>query len=390
MATFRVEPERLFDCGRQLQDVNSTLLKLTGELAMIDFVSITTVATWSLVGRLTQITKNVGSLTAKSSTLVKTLTHVGEEYQNTETTLANSSTRGSVASGAGSNYSQNGLGVGAFAGVGAVAAAAGNAVNASGVGEKSAAYWKGSVEADGKILGFDSSGKATADVLQASYDTKFGSKVKWKEDSETGKKKFDTLTLFEAGVEGKAHVASGKLEGSIGGLQGAATGTVGAISAAGSLGANLYKGGKLSPQIYAKAEAKASAAEGKIQGSLGTDEFDAHAKASGKALTATAKAEAAMGKVTYTNKATGKEVTGWGGVVEAGAEAYLAEGKVSGGIKLFGIDIDVGVSGKAGGAGVKAGAAATTGGFTASVGAGLGLGAGLDISIDWSDFKFWW
>lgn len=89
-------------------------------------------------------------------------------------------------------------------------------------------------------------------------------------------------------------------------------------------------------------------------------------------------------------RGTGKEVTGWGGVVEAGAEAYLAEGKVSGGIKLFGIDIDVGVSGKAGGAGVKAGAAATTGGFTASVGAGLGLGAGLDISIDWSDFKFWW
>ena len=96
MATFRVEPERLFDCGRQLQDVNNTLLKLTGELAMIDFVSITTVATWSLVGRLTQITKNVGSLTAKSSTLVKTLTHVGEEYQRTETTLVNGSTQEAV------------------------------------------------------------------------------------------------------------------------------------------------------------------------------------------------------------------------------------------------------------------------------------------------------
>ena len=96
MATFRVEPERLSDCGRQLQDVNNTLLKLTGELAMIDFVSITTVATWSLVGRLTQITKNVGSLTAKSSTLVKTLTHVGEEYQRTETTLVNGSTQEAV------------------------------------------------------------------------------------------------------------------------------------------------------------------------------------------------------------------------------------------------------------------------------------------------------
>ena len=78
-----------------------------------------------------------------------------------------------------------------------------------------------------------------------------------------------------------------------------------------------------------------------------------------------------------------------GAKCKVGAEAYLAQGKVSGGFTIFGINIDAGVTGKAGGAGVNAEGKVTTGGVSGKIGAGLGLGAGVEISIDWSNFSLW-
>ena len=68
--------------------------------------------------------------------------------------------------------------------------------------------------------------------------------------------------------------------------------------------------------------------------------------------------------------------------------ASVAQGKVKGGITVFGIDIDVGVKGYAVAAGVEAGGSISTNGVKANFSGALGLGAGLDISVDWSDAKW--
>ena len=68
--------------------------------------------------------------------------------------------------------------------------------------------------------------------------------------------------------------------------------------------------------------------------------------------------------------------------------ASLAEGKVEGGVTIFGIDIDVGVKGYAGAVGVEAGGSITTDGVTGSFGGALGFGGKLDVSIDWSDAEW--
>jgi hypothetical protein len=127
-------------------------------------------------------------------------------------------------------------------------------------------------------------------------------------------------------------------------------------------------------------------AKGEENLEIGNDDFNAHEKATGELLGAKAEVSAGIGKVSYKDD-NGNITTGLGVTGKVGAEAYVAQGKISGGFTVFGIKIDLGAEGKAGGAGVHAGGAITTGGVNGSIGAGLGLGAGLSINIDWSDFK---
>ena len=68
----------------------------------------------------------------------------------------------------------------------------------------------------------------------------------------------------------------------------------------------------------------------------------------------------------------------------------MAEGKVSGGITVFGVKIDLSVSGKAGGAGAKASAKVGTEAVEGELGLGLGLGLGIKGKIDWTGFKLPW
>lgn len=252
---------------------------------------------------------------------------------------------------------------------------------------RSVSLLNGSVSGAASILGIRSAGSLSGELAGASYSTKFGAGIHYKYD-EDGNRKFDSVKA-EASATGEVHAAKGEVSGNIGYLSGKVSGTVGTASATGAIGAALFRNGKLAPQIYGKVSAKAVALEGKSEIDVGTDNYNVHAKASGDVLKAEAKAEAQLGKITYKD-ASGDTATGYGAKAEAGAEAYLATGKVSGGITVFGIDIDIGLSGKAGGAGGTVGAYATTGGVKGSVSAGLGVGLGLDISIDWSDFKFGW
>lgn len=196
---------------------------------------------------------------------------------------------------------------------------------------------------------------------------------------------------ISAGAEASAsgHVAQGSVSGSIGLFSGKVEGAVGNAAVSGTLGASLMKDGKFSPNISAGVKGEVSAVSGKIGTQFGTENFNHHMQASGKLLAAEAEAKAAAGKITWKDEATGQEVSGWGAEASAGAEAYVAQGSVSGGFTLFGVKIDASLSGKAGGVGAKAGGRVHTGGASGEIGLGLGVGLGLKVNIDWSNFSLW-
>lgn len=256
----------------------------------------------------------------------------------------------------------------------------------------SIAWISGMLATSGKILGFDSRAEAKWDLFGASFDKSIASGLKWKYDKDKNGniiKKLDELSLIDAKISGEAHVAQGSLNGSIGALSGEAGVVVGSVAANGSMTASLFKGGKFAPQIRADAEASAVALKGEAKGRAGSDEHNVHIKGEGKLGSAKASAKAGVGRINVEDEKTGEIKTVTGVKAEAKAEAYAAEGRASGGITIFGIDIDVGVTGKAGGIGGSAGLQATTGGVSGSISAGLGFGLGVDISIDWSGFKLW-
>ncbi|MDD3253304.1 MAG: hypothetical protein PHV18_12180 [Lachnospiraceae bacterium] len=259
--------------------------------------------------------------------------------------------------------------------------------------KKSVAWVEGHVQKDGKIGDIDTHGEASGEIGGASYDTKLTSGIKWKQEKdENGNitRKLEDLSLIGASIVGEAHLLKGSAKGNIGLLGGEVNATVGKVSAKGEVNASLYQNGKLSPQLKAGVGASAVGAEGDANVTLGTDNTNVHTDAEGKLGVAKAEAEAQLGKITYKTEDGSEVVEGYGVSAKAGAEAYLAEGKVSGGVTILGIKIDAGISGKAGGVGATASGCATTGGVKASVGLGLGLGLGLDISVDWTGFKWGW
>lgn len=241
------------------------------------------------------------------------------------------------------------------------------------------AVLSGSATATGEFLGVGALGTAEGELIGGSITTK--SKANWDiQDKDAG---------FEKSITAEGHLAKGSLEGNYGILGGKVEGTVGTVSATGSIGVSLYKDGKFSPALEAELKGKAAVAEGEAEIKVGNDEFNGHVNAEGTVLGAEAELSGGAGMITYKDETTGKTKTELGIQGKAGAEAYLAEGTISGGFTIFGIEIDVGVSGKAGGAGVEAGGRVTTGGISGEIGAGLGLGLGIELSIDWSDFSLW-
>lgn len=251
-------------------------------------------------------------------------------------------------------------------------------------GENSAAVWKKSAGIVGTILGMKSAGEASVNLLGGSWNGKFTSGIKYDEDG-----KLSSVSLISGSVSAEGHCIQGGVKGNIGPLMGSVKGTAGKISAKGEVGVTLYKDGKLAPQIGIGGELSAVGVEGEAEVGLGTENNNIHGKASGKVGAAKVKGEAGVGKITYETD-SGEKKTGYGVKGEVRAEAYAAEGTVSGGVEIFGIKIDVGLTGKAGGGGVKVGGYATTGGVSGSFHGGLGLGAGIDVSIDWTGFKLGW
>ncbi len=228
---------------------------------------------------------------------------------------------------------------------------------------------------DGKVFGMNVGADVEYSFLN--MEGKVKKDAKW--DVEKGE-----IATRLAGNIGLS-VVTGKVSGNAGCASWEVNGKVGNVGAEGEIGASLMKGGKFDPEVYLKAKAKASVAEGEASGKFGTNQVNVHGKAEGSVLAAEAEATARFGKIKDKN---GKEK--YGVSAKAGAEAYLAEGKVSGGFTLFGIKIDASIEGKAGGVGAKVGGEATTGGVEGEIGAGLGLGLGLKIKVDWSGLKVPW
>ena len=157
----------------------------------------------------------------------------------------------------------------------------------------------------------------------------------------------------------------------------------------GAIGLSLYKDGKLTPQLAAKAKVEGAVLTGEAENKIGSNDYNFHTKAEGKVLAGEAKAEAGIGAITMTDE-NGKEYTTFGAEANVGAEAYVAKGEVSQGFTIMGIKFDVGVEGKALAVGANAGVKASAGGVQGKIGASLGLGLGLNFSIDWSGFHAPW
>ncbi len=245
--------------------------------------------------------------------------------------------------------------------------------NDSSDGKSSWSFGGGKTEYQGTVLGEDVGYEASYNVGHVTTEGKLG----FEYDPEDGDYKF--------GASGKAgfSVVDGSVSGNIGDLSGTLEGKVGNIEAEGAIGATLIGG--FAPGLYAEVKGKANVLEGSASIQKGTDQFNGHVKAEGSLLGAEAEATAQIGAIEGEDGSVQ-----FGAKVKAGAEAYLAEGEISGGFTLFGIKVDLGLEGKAGGAGAKAGVEISTGCLEGEIGAGLGIGAGLKLKIDFTGFKFPW
>ncbi len=237
----------------------------------------------------------------------------------------------------------------------------------------------GETEVSGTIAGLNASASAEGEILGGSVTQK--SRAKW----DTEKKDAG----IENSIKAEGYLAKGSVSAGLGLASITGTATVGKGSVSGSVGATLYKDGKFTPAAKAEVKGEIAAVEGEAEAKIGSDSTNVHAKASGSVLTAEASAGVSAGVITYKNERTNETTTAVGVQGSVGAEAYVAEGTVSGGFTILGIKIDASVTGSLGGAGGKISGYATTGGVSGTVKAGLGIGAGLTISIDWSNFSLW-
>ena len=209
-------------------------------------------------------------------------------------------------------------------------------------------------------------------------------------------KHFDIEGEAKTKIKGKSvkSEVSGKatavwIDESIKGEKGIASGSagikIGTAYAEGKLGAEMFdKNGLFAPGVYAGVGVGVAAVEAKLKGQLGSDDYNLHGSASGKLLYAKAEAEGGVG-VIQSKGDDGKVTTEFGIKGKAGAEAYAAQGTISGGIEIKGVKVDLKATGKAGGAGATAEGKVTTGGISGEVGVGLGVGGEIGVEIDYSE-----
>lgn len=404
MEEFKVTVKRLQNSGNEIAGMAADIRNMESAVRTVRTNLRSKIVREEEIGRrLKDITDAMEQIDSRLTQYGNKAVTIGDLYSQTEQRIVGASVEtvsktaeagagiigGVIAGGGAGGAMTDGGGTG---GGGGASGGRGPVEAEDGESDNEIAWIKGKKEKDGKIFGVDSHGEITGELGGASYEKKLETGLQWKEEiDENGNKKMvlSDVALLTAGIAGEAHLAKGSASGNIGLANGEINGTVGKVSAEGSVTAALVKDGKLAPQLDAKAEVSAVGAEGDAKVSVGTENNNVHAKAEGKAGVAEASAEVGIGNITY-EKENGETQTGYGVKGEVGAEAYVAEGKVSGGINIFGIQIDAGIGGKIGGAGASAGGYATTGGVGGSVSLGFLAGVELDLNIDWSGFKWGW
>ncbi|MCR4596555.1 MAG: hypothetical protein K5673_07210 [Lachnospiraceae bacterium] len=243
--------------------------------------------------------------------------------------------------------------------------------------DKLSISWRGGKFSDHtEINGMDVGQDGEYHIAHLTSKTKKG--ANWDIDKGQAKVEYSNTTKFSA--------IDGKLTSNVGLLKSELEGSVGNVAATGAVGLTLFSDGKFTPSVYGKVKAKANVAEGSVTDTFGTDDYNVHAKAEGTLLGAEAQAEAQVGRIV--DDETGE--VKWGAKGKAGAEAYVAQGELSGGFTLFGIKVDATVEGKLGGAGVKAGGEVTTNAVEGELGLGLLAGLGIKVKVDWSKAKWPW
>lgn len=152
----------------------------------------------------------------------------------------------------------------------------------------------------------------------------------------------------------------------------------------GTIGGSLLQNGKILPAIWGNLSAEGTVLEANVNQTIGNDQWNVHFNGEAKGLTASAEAKGNLGFFERLND-SGRVITEVTAEGKVGAEAWLGTLRGEQGYTIFGIDIDVGVEGKFGGAGASAGGKISSTGVKVDLDAGLAAGMGLDVSIDWSD-----
>jgi len=239
----------------------------------------------------------------------------------------------------------------------------------------------GEKTAMGSIFGIGTGGTVVGSILHGEAGIKSSGSFSFKDKD--GNWDFKNAG-FSTKAKASGSIATGEVSGNIGYLNGKLSGELLTGGVYGEAKATLYEDGKFNPSLYAGVGAEVSAAHGEAEVGFGNDQYGIDVGAEGDLLHAEAEAGAGIGYIGTDKEGNAQH----GAKAEVSAMASLAEGKVEGGITVFGIDIDVGVKGYAGAVGVEAGASVTTDGVTGSFGGALAFGGKLDISVDWSDAEW--
>ncbi len=234
---------------------------------------------------------------------------------------------------------------------------------------------------DGKQnwFGIDIEGNLEGGFLHGEAGIKNSASFKLYDDGE-----FNPAFEFVTAASIAGALAFGEASGNIGYLHGKVAGEFMTGGVSGEAKATLYEDGGFNPSLQIGAKAEASVASGEAEAGLGTDQYGIYANASGDVLHAEAEAKVGAGYL-GTDEDGNKE---YGVVAKAEAMACAAEGEVEAGFTIFGIDVDIGVKGYAGAAGVEAGAEFTSDGVSLDAGIAAVVGPGVSIDIDWSDAKW--
>lgn len=239
----------------------------------------------------------------------------------------------------------------------------------------------GSTSKEGTWLGIDYSGILSGALLYG--EAKIQNKANFKLKNDKGELDLKSFGLSsEASASGG--VAKGEMEGRFGEYHGKLKGEFLTGAVKGETKLTFFDDGMFNPSLRAGVKAEGSVLKGSAEWGRGDDQFGNYTKASGDVLHAEAGAEAGIGYL-------GKDKDGkprYGVMAKASAMASVAQGKISRGITLFGVDIDVGVKGYAGAVGAEVGGGITTSGAKVDLSGALDLGLGLEISVDWSDAKW--